>query len=112
MHTLYNLILSTLFNDISGVKKMMQAARERIFDDKRRYRYKNLRNMAPGHEASERCLYDDMVTFFCDHNVGPICVVKIRVKLMFKCVYILVVQNDLFEEGREGTPKDVPRPPP
>ena len=60
----------------------MQAARERIFDDKRRYRSKVLRNMAPGHEASERCLYDDMVTFFCDHNVSHIVGVKDRVKNM------------------------------
>ena len=51
-------------------KKAMKGQMERVFEQKRIYRMSQLRLMVSGHEKSERKVYDDMVTFFCDHNVS------------------------------------------
>ncbi len=74
IHELYKIIISEIVpaeHITPDFKKHMKNQMERIFEQKRIYRMAQLRVMVSGHEKSERKVYDDMVTFFSDHNVSP-----------------------------------------
>ncbi len=73
IHELYKIIVSEIVPTAQitpEFKKAMKGQMERVFEQKRIYRMSQLRLMVSGHEMSERKVYDDMVTFFCDHNVS------------------------------------------
>ncbi len=75
IHELYKIIVSEIVPQAQitpDFKKSMKAQMERVFEQKRNYRMSQLRLMVSGHEKSERKVYDDMVTFFSDHNVSII----------------------------------------